>query len=720
MSKYLLEIGTEELPANFSHSVLNQFKSLIEFEFDKKLIKYNSVVCTSTPRRIVLLLDGLVDYAEDKTIIRKGPKAISAFLNGAPTNAAQGFANSLGVNVDDLEIKNTEKGDFVFGKKIEKGESTRISLSLIIPKVIKNLQGPRFMKWGYGNFKFSRPIRWVVSLYNDEILDFVLDECDPKIAIGNKSKSHRLINQVIEINNPDNYFELMTDNRILVNRKERKEKIVSLINTSSELLDLNPDLSEELLNELTDLVESPELIIGKFSEEFLDIPVEVLSTVMKTHQRYIPLFQKGKTFSKLDLSSEEIISTNFFVISNGLSESNKNIAKGNEKVLKARFSDAKFFVESDKKVSSNQRNEKLKSVSYLKGMGNVSQRVDRIEAVTGMVLKGLNDKSLEIEKVIEAAKYCKNDLCSEIVYEFPELQGIMGGKYLKNEGFSEEVCLAVAEHYLPTFYKDSLPSTKYGAIVSISDKIETLISIFISGKRPSGSSDPYALRRNLNGVIKIIWEFELDLSLENIFDALLDFWKISLPNLDFKKEKVLDDLIEFLIQRIVSHLEELSLDKELINGICSSDRLYKKRIINVVDLKNRIKSIVLFKEKVEFDEILNVISRVSKLANCGDLDKDILLSKNYVNPDLFEKECEIKVFKFIKELENLFCSGNLDYLQLFTLFEINTNNIKDLFDNDKGVLVMAEDPNIRKNRLNLLSIIRNYSLRIADFTLFNF
>ena len=719
MSKYLLEIGTEELPANFSHSVLNQFKSLIEFEFDKKLIKYKRVFCTSTPRRIVLFLDGLVDYAEDKSIIRKGPKAISAFLNGAPTNAAIGFANSLGINVDDLEIKNTEKGEFVFGKTVEKGESTRKSLSLIIPKAIKNLQGPRFMKWGYGNFKFSRPIRWVVSLYNDEILDFELDECDPEIVIGNKSKSHRLINQEIKIHNPDNYFELMTDNRVLVNRIDRKEKILRIINQSSESLDLKPDLSEELLNELTDLVESPDLIIGKFSEEFLDIPVEVLSTVMKTHQRYIPLFQKDKTFSKLDLSSEEIISTNFFIISNGLSEANKNIAKGNEKVLKARFSDAKFFVETDKKVSSNERNQKLKSVSYLKGMGNVFQRVERIEDVTKMVFKCLNDESLDINKLIEAAKYCKNDLSSEIVYEFPELQGIMGGKYLKNEGFSEEVCLAVSEHYLPSFYKDNLPSSKYGAIVSLSDKIETLISIFISGKRPTGSSDPYALRRNLNGVIKIIWDFELDLSLEKIFDELLDLWKISLPNLNFIKQKVLDDLIEFLIQRIISHLEEILLDKEIVKAICSSDELYKQRIINIVDLKNRIKCIALLKEKDEFDKIQNVITRVSKLANRGNLDKDILLLKNYVSPDLFEKECESKVFKFVGELEKLFYSDNFDYMKLLTLFENNANNIKDLFDNENGILVMSDDLKIRNNRLNLLSLIRNYSLRIADFTLLN-
>ena len=719
MSKYLLEIGTEELPAKFSHSVLEQFKSLIEFELEKKLIKFNNIVVTSTPRRIVLLLEGLVDYAEDKTIVRKGPKANSAFLDGSPTNAALGFANSLGIDVGELEIKNTEKGDFVFGKKIEKGQSTRISLSLIVPKVMKSLQGPRFMKWGAGNTKFSRPIRWITSIYNDDILDFVFDECDPNIQISNKSKSHRLINKVIEVQNPDNFFELLKQNRVLVERQERKEKIESLINQASKLLNLKPDLSKGLIDELTDLVEWPELIIGKFSDEFLNLPVEVLSTVMKSHQRYVPLLLNNNTFSKLDLSSEKNISTNFFVISNGLEESNKKIAKGNEKVLRARFSDAKFFVESDKKVTSIERNEKLKSVSFLKGLGNIFQRVKRIEEVTKNILTFLNDKSLEDKKIIEAARFCKNDLCSEIVFEFPELQGIMGGKYLKNEGFSEDVCLAVAEHYLPSFYKDALPSSKYGAIISIADKIETLISIFISGKRPSGSSDPYALRRNLNGVIKIIWDYELDLPLDKLFKELIDFWKIEFPNLDFSKKEVLNDLIEFLVQRIVSHLEEISLSKELIKALYSSDEFSQKRILNIVDLKNRVKSIVNFKEKETFFEIQKVITRVSKLANSSNLSTEVLSIGDYVNTKLFEKDCELKVFEFIKELEKLFSKDYCDYLKLLNLFEININTLKDLFDNEKGVLVMTEDMKVRNNRLNLLSLIRNYSLKITDFTLLN-
>ena len=719
MSKYLLEIGTEELPANFSHSVINQIKSLIEFEFEKKLIKFKKIICTSTPRRIVLFLDGLVDHIDDKTVIRKGPKATSAFLNGSPTNAALGFASGLGINVEDLEIKKTEKGDFVFGKKIEKGESTRSSLSLIIPKVIKNLQGPRFMKWADGSFKFSRPIRWFVSIYNDEILDFVFDECDPMIPISNKSKSHRLVNKIIEIDSPDNYFELMLKSGVFVIREERKERILNIINKESQLLNLIPDISDRLLNELTDLVESPNLITCNFDKQFLNLPVEVLSTVMKSHQRYIPLLNKDKLFSKLDLSSEKIISTKFFVLSNGLNESINTIAKGNEKVLKARFSDARFFVESDKKISSNERNEKLKSVSYLKGMGNVFQRVKRIEATSEKILNYLNDQSLDSEKTKEAAKYCKNDLCSEIVYEFPELQGIMGGKYLRNEGFSKEICIAVAEHYLPGFYKDDLPSTKYGAIVSISDKIETLISIFISGKRPSGSSDPYALRRNLNGVILIIWKFEFDFCIENIYKELLEYWKISLPNLKFEKEEVINDLIEFTNQRIVSHLEEFSIGKDLIKATCFIDTSSEKRIINILDLKNRINTINHVKGKANFPEIQKVISRVSKLSEKGNLKTTIFKCTDYVNPDLFEKKSEIKVFEFVKKLEKLLSLPDWNYAELFNLFDANTIILNELFDNEKGVLVMAENPEIRNNRLNLLGLIRNYSLKLADFTLLN-
>ena len=256
MSKYLLEIGTEELPAKFADSVVNQLKLLLEFELQKNFINNTEIFCSSTPRRIFLLISGLNDLGKDKIEVRKGPKVDTAFLNGIPTNSAIGFAKSLDIDVKDLMIRKIKNVEFVFGEKIEKGKSTKYLLSLIIPKVIKALQGSRFMKWSYGNFKFSRPIRWIVSLYNEEILEFNLDNIEPKIIFDNISRGHRLISNKILISHPDQYVDLLEDSGVLVKRNKRKELINDLINNSAKDLKLYPDLSDQLLNEITDLVES--------------------------------------------------------------------------------------------------------------------------------------------------------------------------------------------------------------------------------------------------------------------------------------------------------------------------------------------------------------------------------------------------------------------------------------------------------------------------------
>ncbi len=719
MSTYLLEIGTEELPAKFANSVINQFKSSIHFEFDKRSMKFEKIICSSTPRRIVVLLEGLVDFGEDKTEYRKGPKAEFAFSNGSPTKSAIGFAKSLGLDVNDLEIRNTKKGEFVFGKKVEKGLSTRSVLTEIIPKVINSLQGQRFMKWSYGNFKFSRPIRWIVSLYNREILNFSLNGIEPKVLVSNKTYGNRLNSKNIEITNPLHYFTLLEQNGILADREKRKNKILDQINTAAKKLELYPDLDENLLNELTDLVENPNVILGDFDKEYLNLPAELLCTVMKNHQRYIPLLKQNAYMSKLRITSEDILSTKFLLISNGLKESDEIILEGNEKVIKARFADAGFFLEADKNTLCEKRVKKTEDVNYIKGLGNINQRVKRIEHIALRMFNTLEDPNLDIDKISDSAKYCKNDLCSEIVYEFPELQGIMGGKYLKNEGFSEEVSLAVAEHYLPRFYKDILPSTKYGAILSVSDKLETIISIFVIGKRPSGSSDPFALRRNLNGLIQIIWHYDFNIRLDSFIDYLLTYWVESIENLKFDKTKVFVELIEFTKQRILSHLDEIGLKKDLIDALCNSENIPSERILDILDLKKRTSTLERLKLNNKFEEIRNVISRVVKLANNGDLPIDILTSKGFVNTGLFEKESEENIFKFVLRLEELIKTKNWDYQQLIELFEQNLLLVEKIFDNQDGVLIMSDDIDLKNNRINLLSLIRNYSLLIADFTLLN-
>ncbi len=719
MSKYLLEIGTEELPAKFAASVLDQFKSILEFELEKNFIKKDEIFCSSTPRRICLLISGLNDLGKDKIELRKGPKADAAFLNGVPTNAAIGFARSLDIDVKDLFIKKIKHVDFVFGEKIEKGKSTKYLLSLIIPKVIKALQGSRFMKWSYGNFKFSRPIRWIISLYNEEKLEFILDDIEPQIIINNFSRGHRLISNKVLINHPDNYLDSLESASVLVDRTKRKKLVNDLINNSANDLKLYPDLSDQLLNEITDLVESPNLLVGNFDDKYLSLPTEVLCTVMKNHQRYIPLFKINKKFNILDLDSRETLSTKFFLISNGLKEANKSIKKGNENVLKARFADAKFFIETDLNLSCITRNKKISSISYLKGLGNIADKVERIIFIANEIFNEVKDSSINIQELLEAAKFSKHDLCSEIVKEFPELQGTMGGKYLMNEGFSKNISLAVSEHYFPRFYKDNLPSTKYGSILAISDKLETIISIFVIGRRPSGSSDPYALRRNLNGIIQIIWQNNFDLKFDKLISKLIDHWYSEFNTLNFNFQKVLDEIIEFSTQRIISHLEDSSYDREIIISTCESENIRHLNILDIADLKKRIETIQKFKSGKNSSNLINIISRYTKLANKGNLGKYTYDCKDKINVELFEKKSEIDVFKFLQLLENLVNTYDWEYDQLINLFEENIQVMIQIFDDKNGVMVMTDDLNLRNNRLNLLALVRNYSLLIADFTLLN-
>ncbi len=719
MSKYLLEIGTEELPAKFADSVLDQFKSLLEFELDKNFIKKNEILCSSTPRRICLLISGLNDVGKDKIELRKGPKADAAFLNGDPTNAAIGFAKSLDIDVKDLFIKKIKNIDFVFGEKIEKGKSTKYLLSLIIPRVIKALQGSRFMKWSYGNFKFSRPIRWIISLYNEEILEFILDDIKPQIIIDNFSRGHRLISNKVLINHPDNYLDSLESSGVLADRTKRKKIVNDLINNSADDLKLYPDLSDQLLNEITDLVESPDLLVGNFDAKYLSLPTEVLCTVMKNHQRYIPLFKINKKFNILDLDSKETLSTKFFLISNGLKEANNSITKGNENVLKARFADAKFFIETDLNLSCSERNKKISSISYLKGLGNIAAKVRRITFIANEIFNEVKDSSINLQELLEAAKFSKHDLSSEMVKEFPELQGTMGGKYLMHEGFSKNTSLAVSEHYFPRFYKDNLPSTKYGSILAISDKLETIISIFVIGRRPSGSSDPYALRRNLNGIIQIIWQNNFDLKFDNLIAKLLNHWYSEFNTLKFNYQKILDDLIEFSTQRIISHLEDSSYDREIISSTCESENIMQLNILDIADLKKRLETIQNFKSEKNSSNLINIISRYTKLANKGDLEKNVYACKDNINVKLFEKKSEIDVFKFLQLLENLVNTQGWEYNELLTLFEEHIQALIEIFDNNNGVMVMSEDLNLRNNRLNLLALVRNYSLLIADFTLLN-
>ncbi len=478
MSTYLLEIGTEELPADLAESVISQLELNVNNDLNSAQIKFSEIRVTTTPRRIALMIKGIAPFSEDKIIERKGPPASQSFQDGKPTKAAIGFARRYDLSPEKLEIRETPKGSFVFAKSIEKGKPIESLLAEYLPEWITKIQGRRFMRWGKGDFRFSRPIRWIVSLIDSDVLPFTLSGCDPEIKISNISRPHRLFGSEIEIKDAKTYFDQLHDVGVIVDRDNRLSHINYLVSNHEKLKKVKPDLTEPLLNELTDLVEFPLLVTGSFDESFLDLPPEVLSTVMKVHQRYIPIYKSNVEFDSLSLDSRNILIPSFLCISNGLSSAKENIILGNEKVLKARFSDASFFIKTDLLINSSSRINKLKDVTFAEGLGSLYDRVNRIKWLVKLLTSKLNFDQEDIEKSVKVAHFSKHDLVSNMVDEFPELQGIIGSKYLLHEGESRDVCLGVLEHYKPKVTSDSLPSNKLGNAVSLAERFELLFSSY--------------------------------------------------------------------------------------------------------------------------------------------------------------------------------------------------------------------------------------------------
>ena len=717
MSTYLLEIGTEELPADFAVAVISQLELNVKNDLNTSQIKFNEIKVTTTPRRIALMIEGIAPFSEDSIEERKGPPLSQAFQNGKPTKAAIGFAKRYDLSTENLEIRETPKGSFVFAKSIEKGRPVESLLSKFIPVWINKIQGRRFMRWGRGDFRFTRPIRWIVSLLDSKILPFDIEGCDPQIEIGNNSRPHRLYGSKCQIKHAENYVNQLYDLGVIVDRKKRLLCIKELVANHEKNNKFKADLSDELLNELTDIVESPMLINGKFDESFLELPPEVLATVMKVHQRYIPLYKKNVEFDPLTLDSKNILLPSFLCISNGLDSAKDNIILGNEKVLKARFSDASFFIKSDLLVNSLSRINKLKNVTFAEGLGTLYDRVNRIVWLTKLLTKKLKFDQKDIDNSIKVAHLSKHDLVSNMVDEFPELQGIIGSKYLLNEGESRDVCLGVLEHYKPKGSSDSLPSNNLGNAVSLSERFELLLSIFSRGERPSGSSDPYALRRAANGILLIFWNNDWQLNINEIINESILYWQKMFPNISFDTSIISCDLSEFFCQRIVSLLEERGVDFDVVQAIAGDTTPRIKLLDDPTDVFFRASLLMEMRKDNTLNLLQAVVTRASKLAAKSSIPVDVIDPLEFVDKSLFEKDCEIQMFNVLEKLKPLATYGDrIKYKLLADGLVSSAAVLSNFFDGEESVMVMTDNINLRNNRLNLLSILRNQSLIIADFS----
>lgn len=717
MSTFLLEIGTEELPADFVRLALAQLHHLVSQDLKGLRLSHGSLETMGTPRRLALLVHDLPDAAADHRDDRKGPPASQAFRDGIPTPAAIGFAKRCGIDPEGLEIRETAKGPFVFASVVETGRASADLLVERIPAWIESLQGRRFMRWGVGEQRFSRPVRWLVAMLDSAVLPVQLQGADPVVIAGRSSRAHRLSPGPVELATPEAYVASLEARGVIVERERRRQWIAQAIAAAAASLQATPDLPETLLEELTDLVESPQLIQGDIDPAALALPAEVLSTVMRTHQRYVPLMALQANLDVLALRAEGGLLPSFLCIGNGLPQASTLVQRGNERVLRARLADAEFFLNADRAVASIDRRAQLQRVLFAEGLGSLLERVERLEWLTDVILDGLQMHDAAAVHARRAAHLCKHDLVSQMVGEFPELQGIIGGKYLLAEGEDRPVALAVLEHYLPRGAGDRLPSSDVGAVVAMADRLELLLSIFAKGERPSGSSDPYALRRSGNALLQILWDQNWVLDLQRLIRRAASHWATLLPNLQVETEDLVQDLNEFLRQRLVSLLEEAGNDADLVLAVAGETVSLARLLADPADARHRVELLMQLRQQQTLGAVQAVVTRAGRLADQGDLDRLITDPKGVVQAELFESPAETAMLSVLQQLQPITAAtGNERYSRLAAGLSSSAETLARFFDGEDSVLVMADDQAVRRNRLNLLGILRNQASVLADFS----
>ena len=683
MNNYLLfEVGVEELPARFVSSTLDQIKNNLTKLFNEKRISFDNIQSFGTPRRLTFVVEGISEKQSDLEEEVKGPaKKIALDENGNFTKPALGFMKSKGLKEEDVVFKVVGKDEYIFGTIKQVGKETSEVLKEVLPEAVKMVVFPKAMRWGGKNMRFARPIRWMVTLLNNNVLEIDLEG----IKSSNITKGHRFLGQSeFEVTSLEDYFAKLEENYVILDQEKRKELIKKQCIEVANSLGGEIEFDEDLLEEVTHLVEYPTAFYGEFDADYAKLPKEVVTTPMQQHQRYFPVLKDGQLLP------------NFIAVRNGNDYRIDNVKKGNEKVLEARLADALFFYKEDTKKSLETYIEKLKSVVFQAKLGTVYDKTLRMEELSTKILEllGLDNESEDTKR---AAKLCKADLVTGMVFEFTELQGIMGREYAKVGGENEVVSEAIFEHYLPRFAGDILPQTNSGVALSISDKLDSIAGFFAIGIQPTGSQDPYALRRQALGVINIIMDRKLDVSLKELVQLSLENY----TNLEFNKEEVVSQMIEFFKERIKNLFRELGIRYDVIDAVLSS------YIDDISDMHARALELNNWLQKDELVEMLTAFNRVSTLAQkavCSTVDQALL-----------KEEAEIKLYnefnntqEKVKELLN-----EKKYSESLDCFASLRPSIDAMFD---SVMVMDKDEAIKNNRLGLLKQIYDTMLSICDLS----
>ncbi len=688
----LLEIGTEEIPVKFLNPAIEQLDNSIKKMLESERLNFSEVKTYYTPRRLAILVKGIDEAQEDKKIEIKGPPKRAAFSDiGRPTPAALGFANNAGLKVEDLMVKNTNKGEYLFAFKLLVGKPTKDILKEKLPEIIKKINFNKSMIWETSNLRFARPIRWILALFGNEKIKFKLSN----ISSSNFSLGLRCDGPPsIFIDEPAQYEEALSDNSIIVDFNKRKTMIKDQIAKLSSDLNGEVLMPEELLDEVTNLVEFPQALKCSFKEEYLTLPEDVLANVMIKHQRYFPI--KG----------EKGLLPYFITIANGPNLNIENVIDGNERVIEARLSDGKFYFLEDQKISIFDYSKKLDTVTFHKKLGTLRQKVERIKKLTNILVEDFNFSPDEIEKEKEilekSCELCKADLQTYMVFEFPELQGRMGQVYAQSECIDEKISNAIWEHYLPRYRGDITPDSVEGQILCLADRIDTITGGFIGGMKPTGSQDPFALRRSAFSLIENCLENKINFNLRKLIQYSIEFYS---EELEIEDNDVLkQEIFEFILQRLETSLKDRGIRYDTIDALYS---------IGINDIYNIHKRAIALEEIRDEEAFIQIITPAKRTTNILKKEKKNEFIK--ISTALFEKDIEKEVFEtsnIIGENVEKFLLAE-EYINAFKEL-LKINSVIDQYFED--VHVMHDDENIKNNRIAQIKIISNLFKQIADLS----
>ncbi len=683
----LLEIGTEEMPARFVAQAAAQLQEKVEKWLQTERIAYDRAEAYETPRRLAVLVSGVSEQQADRNEESRGPaRKIAVDESGNWSKAALGFARSNGVDVDQLYFKEYNGVEYVYARKNEAGKPTA-GLLPGLRDVIAGMSFPKNMRWGAHDLKYVRPIRWLVALFGVDVIEMEI----AGVTAGRISRGHRFLGTEVALSQPADYVKALAEQYVQVDPAERRRMILDQLKQLEAEHGWKIPVEEGLLDEVVHLVEYPTALSGSFDPAFLAIPREVLVTSMREHQRYFPV----------ENQAGELL-PHFVTVRNGDERALENVAKGNEKVLRARLSDARFFYEEDQKLKIDDCLNRLETIVFHEELGTIGDKVRRIGRNAAAVAEALALSADAVKNVNRIAAIAKFDLVTHMVYEFPELQGIMGEDYARKAGEPEAVAKGIFEHYLPRFAGDDLPSSVEGAVVSVADKLDTIVGCFSIGIIPTGSQDPYGLRRQAAGIVHILLDRGWTVPLSALFDIALEAYQkqgvASRPADEVKK-----DLFDFFALRLKTLLQEAQIRYDVIDAVLAAD------LSVVPHVTAKAKALMEAVKADDFKLTVEQLNRACNLAQKADpTDTEIAEA-------LFVEEVERTLYEaFVsvsRELEPLYANGQLDRV-LATLASLQ-GPIQAFFDK---VMVMADDERIRRNRLALLANLSQTIRRFADFT----